>query len=113
MNRITARMEETEGYVLGETPVAIIGSLSESDMMVSREGFEGFGTGTYENSSLTYYKTYEKYFDFVAGYPVNLLEEEEALKLAEKDEVQSMPCFPDMGACKMIDGTMVIKLSEG
>lgn len=113
MNRITARMEETEGYVLGETPVAIIGSLSESDMMVSREGFEGFGTGTYENSSLTYYKTYEKYFDFVAGYPVILLEEEEALKLAETEEIQSMSCFPDIDSCRIVDGTMVVKLSEG
>lgn len=113
MNRIVDRMEETEGYVLGETPVVIIGELDDSPMVVPREGFAVSGTGTHFNISLTYYKTYEKYFDYVAGYPVNLLDMSEAQEWMEKNEVQEMPCFPDMGACRMIDGTMVIKVSEG
>lgn len=112
MNRVVSRMEQTEGYVLGETPVAIIGLLTESSLKMERAGFNYDGIGLTDSFSVTYYGTYDSYFKNILAYPVMLLSETEAQAWSEREEVKMMPCFPNQDACQMIDGVLVVKLSE-
>ena len=48
----------------------------------------------------------------VLGYPVALMSEEESDAYAELPEVQAMPEFPEKGSCAMVNGVLVLKLSE-
>ena len=52
------------------------------------------------------------FFTQVMGYPLELVSQEEAEALAESDAVQAMPVFPNKGYCQVVDGIMVIRLSE-
>jgi hypothetical protein len=111
MNRIIDRMEETEGYVAGETPVAFVGTLRDSSLMADRDEFAIDGTGLESNSAVTYYLTYGTYFKYLLGYPINMVSSEEAEEWSKNQEVVEMSPFPAQDSCKMIDGTMVVKLS--
>jgi hypothetical protein len=112
MNRIIYRMEETDGYVLGETPVVFVGLLSSSPLSTGRTGFYLSGTGLGANCSVTYYQTYGWYFRYVLSYPINLLDSAASTEWGKKEEVIEMSVFPAQNSCKIIDGTMVIKLSD-
>ena len=46
------------------------------------------------------------------GYPFNLVDTFTLGQLAARDDVQGMPAFPAEGCCQMLDGTLVIKLSD-
>lgn len=47
------------------------------------------------------------------GHPVNMRRNKSIIILYEnKPEVKEMPCYPAAGYCRMVDGRMVIKLSE-
>lgn len=113
VNRIVDRIEQTEGYVPGETPVALVGTLQHSALSVTRpEYFDKQSVGNSQNFSVTYYESYEDYFEKLLNYPVLLLDEKSSGEWAASPAVQSMPSFPAMDSCKMIDGTLVVKLSE-
>jgi hypothetical protein len=112
MNHIIDRMEETDGYVLGEAPVVLIGNLSASELSAGREGVEVDGTGARNDFSVTYYQTHSWYFKYVLAYPVNLMDEETAEQWSEQSTVMEMYVFPAKDSCKIIDGMMVVKLSE-
>ena len=113
MTRVADRMECTEGYVTGGTPVALIGSLEDSPLAASRAGFEHLedfdaaqnrfaADGVEENTW---------YMWEILGYPCNMLSYYEMETLAESAQVQAMPAFPAQGSCRMMDGVMVVKLS--
>jgi hypothetical protein len=112
MSRIVDRMEETDGYVLGETPVVFVGALSSSELSAGRAGFDLAGTGLEANCSVTYYLTYGWYFKYVLAYPINLLDSTASAEWSEQEEVLEMSAFPARNSCKIIDGTMVVKLSN-
>jgi hypothetical protein len=112
MNRIIDRMEETDGYVLGETPVVFVGLLSNSELSMGRKEFYIAGTGLGGKFSVTYYKTYEQYFQYVLSYPINLLDSEASKEWSKQEEVIEMSAFPAQDSCKIINGTMIVKLSN-
>jgi hypothetical protein len=113
VNRIIDRMEQTDGYCVGETPVAFVGGLYASELWHERDGFEISGTGLSDfNFVFTYYDTYKWYFDYVLAYPINFIEEEELEEWSVNEEVIEMPPFPENGSVKIINGTMVVKLSD-
>jgi len=113
MTRVLDRMEQTEGFVTSETPVVIIGLLSDSDLAVGHPGFAYINAAGMEyNFSVTYPATYGTYFRDILGYPINLIQDEDTVNMyTSLQEVQSMPAFPETGSCVMIDGVLVIKLS--
>lgn len=114
MNRIMSRMESVEGYQVGRTPVVFIGRLDQSPYAKNRPGFEHLDAlGLNNNIAVTYYKTYEWYLEQLAGYPLNLLPETEAREIATTQDVKGMPPYPEVGFCKIIDDTLVVKLSDG
>jgi len=113
MTRVLDRMEQTEGYVINETPVVIIGLLEDSDLAVGHSGFAYINAaGMTSDFSVTYLATYGTYFRDILGYPIELILDEDTINAyTSLQEVQSMPAFPETGSCIMIDGVLVIKLS--
>ena len=109
MNRIVDRIEETSNYVVGETPVMLIGDLESSPLSVKKDGFNNTATGLNLNFSVTYFDSYKRYFKYILNYPVNLLEATD--EWIKKDVIKNMPSFPNKNSCKIVDGVMIVKLS--
>lgn len=110
--RVLERMEQTPGYVVSETPVAIIGSLSDSPLSKEREGFPVNGLGLYTNYSTTYLNTHRKYISYYLGYPAVLADNNLQWKMEHNQQVLDMPLFPEQGSIQMVEGTMVVKFSQ-
>ncbi len=113
MTRVIDRMEQTEGYVVDQTPVAIIGKLSNSKLSASRQGFEGLeAVGMHGNFSVTYSQTYRNFINGILGYPALLIaDREEIARYGERADIRAMPAFPDVGSCRVIDGVLFVKFS--
>ena len=110
--RVLERMEQTPGYVVSETPVAIIGSLSDSPLSKEREGFPVNGLGLYTNYSTTYLNTHRKYISYYLGYPAVLADNNLQWKMEHNQQVLDMPLFPEQGSIQIVEGTMVVKFSQ-
>ena len=107
--RMLDRIEETEGYVPGETPVCFVGRLDQNTTLNSgREAFSELDhtVGLWSDYSATYnlgrYLTDYLNAPLVWGSNANYVDSE---------EVAAMPAFPASDSVAMIDGTVVVKLS--
>lgn len=109
--RIIDRMEQTEGFVPGQTQVAFVGQMQNSVLSNSRQGFEIRGHGNDTNFNVTYYENAVTYLTYYLSYPVTCVGEVQAAAMAETPEVLEMPAFPAAGSIKMVDDILVIKLS--
>lgn len=109
---IITQIKSVEGYT-DDLPVALIGNGEVEDKtnslggllenIVLQDGRMGSNVG---NSSSVHLIT--KYLGFnpeFCGY-------EETKKLMDTEEVKEMPCYPDDGAIRVIDGIVVVKMSE-
>lgn len=114
MTRVVDRIEEVDGFTPGETPIAIIGELNDSMLMSQTSEFDTYsGIGTAPNRfSVTHRDTYTQYLSYILGYPLAEITETEEQTLKGNIQVVNMPTFPHTGSCAIIDGYMVIKLSE-
>ena len=112
MTRLIDRIEQNEEYVVGETPVAITGYFNDSQLTQKRDKFDYRGTGLQYGYAVTYYSSYKDYFNYYLSYPINILSKTESQEIAKKEEVKAMPSFPASGSCRMIDGIMIVKLSD-
>ena len=115
MNRLTERMEETPGYEVGRTKVAILGNIDENPVSHTMIGFQIVDdqyVGTRHHLGPSYYDTYSVYFEYMLEYPIRLSSKEELISWTYDPEVQSMPVFPAEGSVRMIGDTLVIRLSE-
>lgn len=112
MTRMLDRVEQLEGYVPKETPVAFVGNMMYSPLQAPRENLDGFWrvTGAGTQFSPTYVGTEAKYLQQVFGYPFKAANNLDEIKALE--QVQNMPPFPQNGSVQMIDGTAVVKLSD-
>ncbi len=114
--RITYDIEKTEGYVPGQTPVLFLGTLRDSALTRSREGFEHImGTWVgYTSYIFTYNRTYDFFFRHVLAYNIQIvnLSSPEGEKISASPEVAAMPAYPAEGSCKIVDGVLVVKLSN-
>lgn len=126
MERVLERMELTEEYNPGSTEVVFVGTLGKSESfqtnannvrarfdypplwissnMVRETGIE-FGT------VLTYPRTYRNFFKYFLGSEINV-QDAEPTEILQDSAVAEMPEFPASGSCKMINGVMVVKLSN-
>lgn len=112
MNRILMHIEELDGFENTKTPIAFIGRLDKSEYFMSDVWKDEHAIGTSSKSSITYYRTYSDYLNRQLEYELNILDEEDSKKLSKQEEVKNMPCFPDKGFIKMIDGVVVVKISN-
>lgn len=109
MSRVLDRIESTEGYVPGETEIAVVGRLDwNSFLNHGRYGYEviqkNIGMGI--DYSISY--SFERYISQYLNYPALFTD---PAPFEELEEVQNMPALPDTGAIRMIDGVVVVKLS--
>lgn len=114
MTRVIDRMEHTQGYEVGATPVALLGSLEDSVLAVTKRGFEQverFDAAGNRYAPVTL-EDYTWYLWEILGYPCNLVSYYENGQFAKRQDVQAMPSFPAQGCCQMIDGVLVVRLSE-
>lgn len=109
MTRVIDRMEQTDGYKLGETPVVFIGTPVSSEYNYYRYGFLNTAEATNVYNAITYYQTYEAYFKEYLGYPINLLDIVAEYNYAELEEVRNMPNFPEKGSVAFVGDTLVVK----
>ena len=113
LTKVTYSMEQTDGYVPGETPVLFIGDPRESSLFASRKGFEDLnGTGLYHGFSTTYSGTYVHFFNAVLSYRINYMVMADAGFYAELPEVQAMPLYPARGSCRIVDGVLIVKFTQ-
>lgn len=107
--RVIDRIELTEGYVPGETPVAFVGRMDRNSYLNrGRDEFEELDhtVGLWSDYSATY--NFGRYLTDYMNYP---LAWDTTTDFSAYAEVQAMPAFPDAGGIRMIDGTVVVKLS--
>ncbi len=115
MTRLVTHMEDTEGYETGRTPVLILGHVDDNPEVFLDERLNiatDYISGTLHRLSLSYYDTYRQFFRYVMGYPVNMLPLQEGARYMENPEVLDMPVYPEEGSVRMLDGVLVIRLSE-
>lgn len=107
--RVIDRVELTEGYVPGETPVAFAGRLDRNAYLNrGRDEFRELDrtVGLWSDYSATY--NLGRYLTDYLNYP--LLWDTET-DVSQWEEVQAMPVFPAAGSIRMVQGTVVVKLS--
>ena len=113
MTKLTYSIEQTEGYVPGETPVIILGEFETSSLFAEREGFEQFSRsiGLDRRSAVTFSNSYLKFFNSVLSYRINWMDFANAYLYSGLPEVQAMPLYPARGSCQIVGGVLIVKLS--
>ena len=113
MTRVLERLEETPGYVPGETPVVLLGFLPSSTVAMVRPGFERISQ--YQGMRSTYADAYERshawYLRSLLGWNIRVVPWEEAAELQETELAQRIPLFPDEECVQIIDGIAFVRLS--
>lgn len=108
---MVTQIKSLDGYT-DDMPVALIGN--EIDDATNNMGSMLGGTfgldGKIETNVSAYSKIYimTKYL----GFAPNFCGYEEIVALMELEEVKEMECYPDSGSIKIVNGIVVIKLSE-
>ena len=108
---MVTQIKSLEGYT-DETPVAFVGSeiTDETHNMGSMLGGT-FGLDGKIESNINAYSRAHIMTKFLGFAPV-FCGYEETVELMEQEEVKEMSCYPDYGSMKVVDGVVVIKLSE-
>ena len=114
MTRVLARAEAVPEYKPGETPTAIIGTLDQSELSVTHDGFEALTVldAAKNNFAPTDDAGNLWYMWEAMGYPFNFVSTYELEQYKAREDVQALPAFPAAGCCQLIDGVLVVKLSE-
>lgn len=107
MTRIVYEIESLEGYVAGETPVAFLGSFENTSYVQELEGFEELTPYGMGKSSITYTGIEYSYLTYILNTNMNLTRVSD-----ENPVIQEMPVYPAKGSVAMVDGVVVVKISE-
>ena len=110
--RINYDMNNIEGYVDGETPVAFVGR--PLDQIRRNRDFTLRITGM-SRSFVPYYSyndRYKAYFNYVLMMDTKFVSEEEIDLLSEDSRVINMSVYPSKDSIKLIDGVLVVKLGN-
>lgn len=112
--RIVVRMEETDGYVTGETPVVFAGKpnsvLQRSSEFSALSQLTGLRSAYVPGQASRNY--YQAYFDYVLLNPAVMAETSVWNELRGSEEVAAMPSYPEEGSLTFIDGVLVVKLGD-
>lgn len=107
MTRIVYEIESVEGYEAGVTPVAFLGSFEASDYVPNPEPFRDLMPYGMGKSMITYTGTEYAYLTYMLNTNMNLTRVSN-----EAPEIQAMPVYPTKGSIAMIDGVVVVKISQ-
>ena len=106
--RVVGHLEQTEGYVPGETPIAVVGLLPTSPLYKTMDGFEDVRGRTADAYTVSWENTYYLYMENVLNYPVK----RSYLTKDDQAAVDAMPTFPADGCCAFIGDTLVVKVGS-
>ena len=115
MTQIMADVGKLDGYEPGTTPVAFVGTFTDSNLTYHDPAFSRYEEGSLHqvNVAVTYDGTIKWWFQHVMGSSAAVLADQATLDaVGKKAAVQAMPNYPAQGYCAMVDGTAVIKLSD-
>lgn len=106
MTEVIALVDQTEGYVPGETGVTFVGDISKVLQEVpGTERVKGI-SGCNKPTAITYPGTYQAYFDNILLRNVEVVIDETA---EEKTTIMEMPAYPQTGYVQMVDQIVVVK----
>ena len=111
--RIADRLEQTEGYETGD-PVAVLGGFPNVFNYPTTEVTEKVTRGYHETGGDYAIESAEKYAEFMKHYlnvTIRVPDFEKQLEIGATEEYLQMPCFPEEGCIKRIDGIWVIKIN--
>ena len=101
----------TEGYVPGQTPVAMVGLPQQINEVIP--GFEAYRkpNGMWMSDVLNFGDAghWSAYFKYILQNPAKIVD---GSQLHGDPRVETLPCYPAQGCTALIDGTLVVKLSE-
>ena len=113
VNRIVYRMEDFDGYVPGETPVAIVGLPQQMADIVP--GFETYRdpNGMWMSDVLCFPEPdrWAYYFKYTMMNPIKLAGGDIWHSMPDNPQVAQMPVYPAEGSLALIDDVLVVKLS--
>lgn len=110
--RIIGRIESIDNYDIGSTKVIFIGELYHNNITSNKPYFNYSGTGNEGNHSVTYMATYSSFINNIMQYPMNIVMDEAIINdYKNNKEVVEMKKFPSKDCVKMIDDTVIVKLS--
>lgn len=110
--RINYDMNNTEGYIDGETPVAFVGR--PLNQIRRNRDFTLRITGM-SRSFVPYYsysERYKAYFNYILMMDTIFVSEDEIDRLSEDERIINMPVYPSKDSIQMIDGILIVKLGE-
>ncbi|MCQ2519995.1 MAG: glucosyltransferase domain-containing protein [Lachnospiraceae bacterium] len=106
LTRMLSDIEDTENYIAGETPVAIVGDLRNCKSIPVLDNFETIVPYGMGNSLLTYGGTDSYYLKYLLNANIYKIE------IPVNNEIKAMPNYPDYGSIKIVDGTVIVKISD-
>ena len=111
VTRLMERIDSVPGYERNKTEVVVVGYTSAGlSNLKAPKGWEWMG-GLYI-TSITYPQVLRS-FALMMGEQMNIsLDDSEEIRYSSMETVKSMPCFPAPDCCRMIDGKLVVKLTE-
>lgn len=93
-----------------ETKIAIIGSWQSPDYFEKKFETNRYLIGTMGFLPTDY--TYPAFLEYYIGFPAEFVTAEESEALRQTEAFQEMTCYPYYGSIGVIDGVIVVKLSD-
>ena len=92
-----------------EMPIALIGNQQEPEFYETEFPFTSPITGTKGFKPDSYSR--EKFFTYYLGISLPFLSDDACGELAANPEIGQMPCYPYFGSVRVVDDTIIVKLS--
>ena len=111
MTRVMTRAEETDGYDPESMPIVIMGSLDDNPILaIPEDAYYPMLGNPRRFFSITYnYDAFLKNYMGCSNVGTNASVREE---IQESARFQAMPAFPESGFAQIMNGCLVVKLSE-
>lgn len=106
MTEVMAQIEQTEGYVPGETAVTFVGDISKVLQEIPGTDRVKGVSGCNKSTAITYKETYQAYFDNILLRDVKVVFEGTQKK---NPAVLRMPAYPQTGYVQRVDSVVVVK----
>ena len=128
MTRLVERMDTTDGYVPGETPVAFVGVPSNNVLFKNNRigfppalsqptfddsgQFTGYAVGLAANIPISSVETVELYFHNILGLPLKIADTSSMSQAEREAGIDSVPeAFPSQKSIDLIDGTLFVRVA--
>lgn len=109
--RVAAKLDETEGYIPGETPVLLAGFFETNQKLSRFMPQLAYTNGIANYAMLSDYSGYEFLRRFCGAEPLLAASSEQTALVETSGILDEMPAFPLKGCVQLYNGIAVVKLS--